>query len=31
MADHSTTHSYVVWNDLRCGTSARHTWSWIFW
>ena len=24
MTDHSKTHSCVVWNDVRCGTSARH-------
>ena len=24
MTDHSKTHSCVVWNDVRCSTSARH-------
>ena len=30
MTDHSTTHRCVVWNVVRCGTSAWHTWSWTF-
>ena len=32
MTDHtsSTTHGCVVWNVVRCGTSAWHTCSWTF-